>query len=200
MTERYLTLGNVGAAAAVFGGALLIVLPRFGMSVLQLVIVTVAVAAALRAFLSNIPPSGWLSPFKWMSPFVAATPRARTRRTSDEVTAMRSKLSGWRQPIEGGPALPPDVVRLLQPLIRTAVELDPADGAQSLTAGKGLSSATRAVLSTAPLRQPRWRQMLLPNERQVCEVVHCVLDDLERLGFGFGAARRSSPTDTSGTT
>ena len=125
MNESALRPGNVAAAAVLIGGVLTVLLPQHAMSIVQLVIVTVAVSSAVYALAVNVPSAGWISPFKWMSPFNRAAYQGRRTRPSDELGSIGSKLSGRRQPIENGPPMPPATLRLLKPLIAVALDFDP---------------------------------------------------------------------------
>lgn len=124
MNERTLRPGNVAAAAALLGGILLIALPQHAMSVVRLVIVTIAVGSALHVLAVHVPTTGWISPFKWMSPFSRRVGHARRRRRVGELDVLRASLGGRRQPIEGGEPLPPGTLRTLQPMIALALDLD----------------------------------------------------------------------------
>ena len=191
MNERALRPGNVAAAAMLIGGVIAIVLPQYAMSLVQLVIVTVAVSTALYALAVNVPSAGWISPFKWMSPFNRAAYPGRRKRRSDELRSIRSKLSGRRQPIEGSPPMPPATLRLLKPLIAVALDLDSGDEPPPTTARGRVSPLIWAVLTSEPLQRPRWFRTLRPNEREVTQTVHSVLDELDCLKSGASDPRRS---------
>lgn len=184
MNEGALRPGNVAAAAVLIGGVLATVLPQHAMSIVQLVIVTVAVSTGLYALAVHVPSAGWISPFKWMSPFGRAAYPGRRRRRSDELRSIRLKLSGRRQPIENGPPMPPVTLRLLKPLIASALDLDPSEEPPPPSARGRVSPLTWAVLTSQPLRRPRWFRTLRPNEREVTQTVHSVLDELDRLKAG----------------
>ncbi len=86
MSERALRPGNVAAAATLIGGVLAVALPQHGMSIVQLVIVTVAVSTVVYALAVNVPTTRWMSPFKWMSPFnQAAYLRSRSGRSDEHL-------------------------------------------------------------------------------------------------------------------
>ncbi len=191
MNERALRPGNVAAAATLIGGVLAVALPQHGMSIVQLVIVTVAVSTVVYALAVNVPTTRWMSPFKWMSPFNQAAYLRRRSGRSDELGSIRSKLSGRRQPIENGPPMPPATLRLLKPLISSALDLDPDDEAHQPSARGVVSPLTWAVLTSEPLQRPYWFRTLRPNEREVTQTVRAVLDDLDRLKVGAGEAPRS---------
>lgn len=192
MNERLLAPGRIAAAAATIGGVLLVALPEHAVSVVQLVLVTVAAAAGLYALIVNVSPAWWISPFDR-----AAGPKQDDGR-SEEIDAIRSKLSGRRQPVENGPPVPTDVLRLLKPLIGTALEregLDPRDERHREAARARVSPLTWAVLTSTPLAEPRWFRTRRPDERTSAEVVHRVLDDLDRLETGRDETHR--PIDPS---
>jgi hypothetical protein len=191
MNERTLRLGNVAAGAVVIGGVLVVAMPREAVSILQLVIATVAVAGGLYALALHVPPSGWMSPFKWMSPFNQKVRRETGHHRLHETDSIRSKLSNRRQPVADGPPMPPEILLLLKPLIRTALNLDPDERSDPAAARKRLSPLTWAVLTSAPLREPHWYQTLRPDEREVTDVVHHVLDDIDHLAEGTVAPRQS---------
>ncbi len=102
MSERNLRPANVAAAALVIGGVLLVALPRHALSIVQLVVLTAAAATALYALAVNVPPTGWMSPFKWMSPFGGR--RAR-RGTSSRRTRPTRSARSW--PAAGSPSRAP---------------------------------------------------------------------------------------------
>lgn len=194
MNERTLRPGNVAAGAVVIGGALIVVLPQHARSIVQLVIVTSAAAAALYALAASVPPSGWISPFRWMSPFGREESPARGGRGRDDLALIRSRLSGWRKPIEGGPPLPPETLGLLQPLIRRELGLDgdADDEARLAPARRRVSPLTLAVLAADPRTWPSWFRPRPPNRDEVASVVGRVLDDLDRLA---GAAEAEPSID-----
>lgn len=181
MSENILRPAHIAAAAVTIGGALAILLPQHGMSLVRLVIVTVAAAAGLYALTIQAPPA-W-----WMSPFDRRHRRGRHGAGRDDVDWIRSTLAGRRQPIDGGPPLPPQALALLQPLIRTALDregIDPGDGTAVDSTGTRLAPITIAVLAARPLTHPSRRRTLRPDERQTASAVDAVLDDLERLAAG----------------
>ena len=195
MNEHPRRPGEV-AAAVLIGGVLLIALPRHAMSIVQLVIVTVSVVAGLYALAVNVPPTGWMSPFKWMSPFGRATHFGRGGKESGEIESIHRKLSGWRQPIQNGPPMPSETLRLLKPLIRAALDLEPGDDAHLASARALLSPLSWAVLTSGASGQPYyWFKMFPPNRREVAEAVHSVLDEVARLPTGIEDPR--APDDTS---
>jgi hypothetical protein len=179
---RALKPGHVAAAAVMIGGLLVVALPQHGPSIGRLVVVTIAAAAGLHALAVNTPEgsaTGWLG-----SPFDRASRAGRWPLGSDEIQRIRSKLSGRRQPIGNGPPLPPDALRLLQPLIRVALEragLDPDDEAGLESVRARLSPLTWAVLTSDPMTPPDWYRTRRPDPRRVAEVAHRVLDELDDL-------------------
>ena len=197
MNERTLRIGNVAAAVVVIGGILLIARPQYALGIVQLVIASIAAAAALHALAASVPPTGWLSPFKWMSPFNRAVRTEEGQEGWDEVASLRSKLSGRRQPMRHAPPMPPEIVRLLKPLIRQTLDLDPNDETQLASARRHLSPLAWGLLTSEPPTGSPWFRALRPNEREVAEVVHRVLDELDRLAAGGFEARRPSSPDSS---
>jgi hypothetical protein len=193
VNERTLRPGNIAAGALVLGGVLIVVLPQHALSIVRLAIVTVAAAAGLYA-LAVQAPSTW-----WMSPFDRRVRRERKSHGSNEMRWIRSRLAGPRKRIDDGPSLPADAVRLLQPLIRAGLEregLDPADESYLASARGLLSPPTWAVLTHDPLERPRWFRTLWPDERATAEIVHSVLDDIDRLAdSGVNPARHMFPSD-----
>jgi hypothetical protein len=179
--ERTFRPANVASAALVLGGLMLLLRPQYAVSIVQLVLVTIAAAAGLYAFAVNAPAAWWLSPFE-------GTGRAvRRRRGYDETDRIRATMSGRRQEFAQGPALPPETVRIIQPLIRAAVQregLDPADRESRETARSMLSPLSYGVLMSDARKRPPWFRMLPPDERTTADVVRRVLDDLERLADG----------------
>jgi hypothetical protein len=183
MNERNLRPANVAAAALVIGGVLLLALPGYALGILQLVAVTAAATTALHALASNVPPTGWMSPFKWMSPF-AGTPLSEPGPPDvHELEPIRARLGARRLRAVGGPPLPPDALRLLRPLIRSALDLPPG-GPVPREAALRLSPLARSILAAELPRDPRWIDTVRPDEDAVAEVVHQVLDELERLDPG----------------
>lgn len=183
MSERRLGPWDVAAAALVIGGAITMLMPQYGASVLRLVIVTAAAAACVHALTLNVPVT-------WSSPFDGATrKRSGTPTHTDGVEWTRSRLSARRQTMAKGPPLPPEILRILQPLIRTSIgQNDPyvEDRKHAARFRRALSPLTWAVLNADGLKQPHWFQTRWPNPREVATVVHRVLDDLESLAAGGG--------------
>lgn len=169
------------AAAATLGGALIVFLPEHAPGIVQLVLVSVAAGAGLHALSSHVPQTGWLSPFKWLSPFADPARPTRRRHGSDEMHSIRSRLAGRRQTVPGCAPLPPDAIRLLQPVIAGALGVDPSNRRQMTRARDRLSTSTWSILTAEPLARPYWFRTLRPNQWEAAEVVHDVLDELERL-------------------
>lgn len=184
MTDRTLRPGNIAAAAVAIGGILIVLMPQHSLSIIRLVIVTCAAAAGLFALIISVPRTWWTSPFDGRGLPVREGVR------SDDIESIRSVLAGRRQPIRNGPPLPAAAIRLLKPLIGVSIEregLDPGDGDQLESARDLVSPLTWAVLTSDPLLWPRWYQTRLPNEQEVAEVAHEVLDDLDRMADGAWA-------------
>jgi len=192
MSRRALRPTNVGAAALVIGGLLVIAWPQHAMSVARLVIVTCAFAAGLYALAVHVPPTGWISPFKWMSPFRKEVHETRTAHRADEVTLIRGLMSGRRQRLRDGSVMPASALRLLQPLITAALDLGPDDPVDSPSVRRAVSPLTYAVLTTPPLHRPPWYRTRRPNPRAVATQVQSVLDDLSRLRGGVVQPRTAS--------
>ena len=186
--------GDIAAAAVVIGGILVIAFPQYALSTIQVVIVTLAVVSGLYALALNVPPTGWLSPFKWLSPFGRSAHLEKGGSGPEDIDLLRSKLGDWRQPIHSGPPMPAETLRLLKPLIRATLDLDPDDEPPPPSARALVSPLTWAVLTSDPPTHSYWFQRLPPNRREVAEAVHGVLDDLERFAAGTGIPR--PPTDT----
>ena len=184
MNGRALWPANVAAAAVLIGGVLIVALPQHALTIVQLVIVTTAVSVGVYALAVNVHPTGWISPFKWLSPFSRTAHQGRLGHRSDELDWIRAKLSGRRQHLENAPPMPPPILRQLKPLIAAALDLDLGDEPRLASARGRVSPLTFSVLTSEPLDRPSWFRMLPPNEREVAETVHRVLDDLDRLNSG----------------
>jgi hypothetical protein len=190
MNAQILRPGGIAAGAVVIGGTLVLAMPQHAGTIVRLVIVTVAAAAALYALGFNAPPRWWLSPFDRSGATVG------TRTGSREIDRVRSELSGWRQRIPGGSPLPPEVVRMLQPLIEVAIEragLRPGDRRVTGTTRTPLSPLIRGILRTDSSTRPPWYRMVRPDRREVAATVHRVLDELDRIAAG-AAGVRATPT------
>jgi hypothetical protein len=191
--ERTFRPANIASAALVLGGLLLILRPQYAVSIVQLVLVTIAAAAGLFALAVNAPAAWWLSPFD------GTFRTARRRRGYDETDRIRATMAGRRQEFPHGPALPPETVRLLQPLIRATLQregLDPADRESRETARAMLSPLSYGVLMSDARKRPAWYRMLPPDERSTADVVRRVLDDLDRLaGHTAHVPKRTATSD-----
>lgn len=174
MNERVFRPGTLVAAAVAIGGAVLLVLPHHAWSVGRLVVLTIASGMALHALAVNAPPTWWLSPFD--------RPLTRTRgREGDETAWIRTTLSGRRQRITQGQALPPETLRQLQPLLRMTLAragIDPDDVAAR---DRVLSPLAQAVLTAEPLRAPVWSRTVRADPAHTAALVQTLLDELERL-------------------
>lgn len=183
MNLRMLSPANVAAAALLIGGALVVAMPRQATSVVQLVLLTIAAATVLHAVGSIVPE--WTATV-W-SPFDRRVRRAADTSGSAEIGRIRARMSGRRQRIADGRWLPPETLRLLQPLISVALEREGLGRIRP-------SSLTRAVLTTAPLPRSGWIRTSRPDVRQVAALVHAVLDDLDSLSTDRrGAHERAGP-------
>lgn len=194
MNERTLRPGNVAAAAVVIGGVLVLALPQHAMSIVRLVLVTVAAGTGLYALALNAPATWWLSPFD------RRRGAGSKGDASAEIDWIRSTMSGRRQRIENGSPLPPETLRLLRPLIRVALEregVDPGDRTHPDSGRRPLSARTWAVLNSEPLEwRPRSRT-LRADRRRTAEAVHAILDELDRLGASIAGDVAHSPRGVS---
>jgi len=185
MNSQILRPGSIAAGAVVIGGTLVLLLPQHAMSVVRLVIVTVAAAAALYAFGVHAPPRWWRSPFD-------RTPDADDPGSgSRDIDRIRSELSGWRRRVPNGPPLPPEVLSLLRPLVEVAVARAGLDPGAPNSAGRRLSPLCRAVLAADPSHRPAWYRMVRPDRREVADAAHRILDELDRLADGTAAGPRT---------
>ncbi len=179
---------HVASGAALIGGAVIVALPHHVWTVVPVLLVSIAVAVAVHALAVHVPPAGWMSPFKWMSPFATRDWAGWSEAPRGDIDAIRSTLSGRRQRIPGGRALPPETLRLLKPCVVAALDADAeASGARWRGWRDRLSPTTLALVSAEPLRHPWWFHTLRPDPAQTAEVVHLVLDDLERVSSGAPA-------------
>ena len=196
MSEHALRPGGVAIAAVLIGGVLVIAFPHHVLSIIRVVVATAAAVAALHALAVNVPLTGWISPYKWMSPFSPVARREIPQGDTDEVDFIHSKLSGWRQPIKYGPPMPPAVLRLLRPIVRSALGLGQHDEVDREVVRNLLSPVTWAILVSDPLEHTHWFLMRPPDARKVTEVVHHVLDDIERIaphGEGLESSTPATP-------
>jgi hypothetical protein len=192
MNEYALRPKNLAAAAVVVGGGLIVIFPQHALTVVQLVIVTIAASAGLYLLTANVPPSGWISPFKWLSPFSEDAHTAKAEHRSGELDLIRAQFSGRRQRIEGGPPMPPSVLRQLRPLIAGALDLDSRDEKRVAAARSRVSAQTFAILTSVPGDRPSWFRTVRPHPHEVIETVNSVLDELDRL---TGSTQRQPSTD-----
>ncbi len=181
MNQPALRIGNVAAGALALGGGLALALPQHVVSIAQLVILAVAASAGLRALASHVPATGLMYPLKWGSPFGDAGPAGRASAGGDEVARIRAALSRPRQRLSGAPDLPPEALRLLRPLLRSALELDRDAPVDPDRLPDSLSPAARAILTTEPLPHGSWVFLSRADERGVTETAHAVLDEVEHI-------------------
>ena len=168
---------RIAAAAVALGGILVVLNPDRLPTVAQVVLLTLAAAAVLRAPLVTVPVVWWNSPFDRKG-------RDEAERGPDELAAIRSRLSGRRQRVPHGPPLPPDVVRLLRGMIRRALDREGLD----LETEEGLIDARLRVsprawgILTCPVlsRTSRFRTRR-PDASSVARAVHTVLDEVEEI-------------------
>lgn len=184
MNEPLIRPGGVAAAAVTLGGFGVIALPQHAATLVQLVLITVPAAIALFALSISVPEWGGV---RWLlSPFKRPSRTGATGWGTDELDRIRGDLSRRRQPIPDGTPLTPGALRVLQPLVRAALErngLNPDHREDLEVARKRVAPLTWAVLISEPLLWKNWYETLRPDEAQVAEVVHRVLDDLDRLSF-----------------
>ncbi|HEX6363634.1 MAG TPA: hypothetical protein VFZ93_11790 [Albitalea sp.] len=179
MNEHALRPGFMAAAAVALAGVLIVLLPQHAASIARLAVVTLAASAGLYALAVHAPAAWWRSPF---DRHADDAPRARS---ADEVEWIRSTLNARRQPVANGPDLPPQTLRFLQPLIRAALERHGVEADH-------LAPRTRAVLDARPLDHAPWYRTHGPDGRAVADVVHSILDELDRLD---GPARSEAHHD-----
>ncbi|NNF12031.1 MAG: hypothetical protein HKN72_02330 [Gemmatimonadetes bacterium] len=190
MTSDTLRPTEMASATLFLGGLLLAIAPGYVLPITELVLVTLAAGACVFALSSNVPPTGWISPFKWLSPFGGERRSERRRHGTDEIEGIRAKLGGRRQRLEAAPPLPPEVLRTLQPLIATAVS---ADGeAPHEAARHRLSERAWSILTAEPLPRPYWIATVRPNPWEVAAVVVDLLAELDRISTDT-AARTTPP-------
>lgn len=158
------------SAALVLGGLLLILSPRNALSIGQLAVATMAASGALFVVVRQLKPAVWMTPFN---------PRDRPASSSSdrsEIDRLQTRLAGDRVKVGPGLSLPPEVVRVLQPIVRS--ELEAARGAPGHARP---SPALQAILRfESPDARPRERGRR-GDERAVAEVVHQILDELDAL-------------------
>lgn len=168
---------SVVAAAAVIGGALTAILPRHGLTIVALVIVTAAASAGLFALHANAPAMWWRSPFE-------RGLHGKRRTATRDLDWIGSELGERRQRIAFGYALPPQVVGRMQRLIETALEraglLADVEENGAVIRSR-LSPLAYAILTADTTRRPGVLRMRAPHRREVATCVHLVLDELDRL-------------------
>lgn len=159
------------------GGLVVFLSPRSATVVLQRVVGGLAVIAALHVVASNAPAVLWSSPFD-------RGPEPEPDPDVDEAEWIRARLAGRRVRLgDDGAALPPETLRLLRPLIEEHLTRGSSashSGAAAARRRSRLSPLTRAVLAADATMQPGWWTTVRPDEHAVAELVHHVLDDLER--------------------
>ena len=181
--------GEIAAAVVLFGGLLLIAMPQHGSTILRVVLVALAAVAALWATGALLPEagvSGW-----WRSPFGSPDTGASAR-PSGEIARIRAGLSGRRRRIPNGRPLPPDTIRMLQPLIAVALDragLDADEETHRPAIRRALSPLAWSVLTSDLWYVPRWYETRRPDTHRVADIVRRVLDELERVAAGRSAAQ-----------
>jgi len=181
MNEHNVRPAEMVGACLLIGGCLLVAFPGHAFSIVRVVLVTMAAGAALYALAVHVPPTGWMSPFKWMSPFGKPMQPKADERVGDlsDLASIRSKLRGWRYPGPRIPPMPPAVVSLLKPVIRTALKSPRNHGSPTGQAARQGSMITWGILDAQRPGSLDWLRVLPPKEAEVAEVVHAVLDDLD---------------------
>lgn len=178
MRAHVLPPAAVASAGVVLAGIITLAAPRYALGALQLALATGAAAMALHVLARQVPPTGWMAPFTWMSPFATPTGSERSAGGQDDVVTLRKKITGRRQRIAGGPALPPDLVRLMKPLIGSALHLDP-DHPDALRRARERSSALLcSILAAEPARGLARLRTMRPDPVAVAGVLGAVLDEL----------------------
>ncbi len=181
MTSSTLRPPELAAATLFLGGLLVALAPGHVLAIAELTLVTLAAGACVYALSSNVPPTGWISPFKWLSPFGGERRSERRSHGADEIEGIRAKLGGRRQRLSAAPPLPPDVLRMLQPLIAATLDMDAGDPAELEAAHHRLSDRAWSILAAEPLPRPYWLATVRPNPWEVAAVVTDVLDELHRV-------------------
>lgn len=168
------------AAVALFGGLTVAMLPASAVSTVKLAILAAAVLAVLQAALRSVPE--WASRSGW-SPFEGSRPAETIQEPSSEVKRLREALGYQRSAIEGGPPLPLEVLRLIQPLIWHALEREgwERENTRSEDLRHVLSPLTYVVLHADPRTIRSWFDTRRPNREKVAAVVEHVLDELDAL-------------------
>jgi hypothetical protein len=210
MNRRLIQAPAVAASAALIGGVAVVVLPQHALTIVQLVLVTLAVAAAMGVvglvFGDGVGAGRPRQHDRWArltSPFRRVRLPDETRSEPPEIERARNYLGGQRllvaapsasvgggQSSAGLPPMPPEVVRRLSRILRSSLYhqgVDPGVAAQQAS----LSQLSLAVLSVDlelgerdkqnPRDKRARRRYLAPDSHQVSQVVHAVLDDVDRL-------------------
>jgi hypothetical protein len=181
----------------VIGGLVIAVWPQHGLSIVQLVTVTAAVAAGLHAVLVNAGSGTW---------DVRSSPLGQLSRPA-RVPSMPSDLERtyaqlWSSRLRyGDVAMPWGTARQLRRTVATAFGgIDMDDPSDRAAVHALVSPLTWAVLTHDRNRPSGQRLMTLPADApRVARIVHLVLDDLNRLGAideGFDAKNAQSTRGT----
>ncbi len=181
MTAEALRPLRLVGAALVLGGLVIALTPRHALLVVELVLVTIAAGVCLYALASNVPPTGWISPFKWLSPFGGERRAERRLHGADQIRGIRAKLGGRRQRLEGAPPMPPEVLRMLQPVMSSALDVDLEDRPAVEATRARLSPHAWAILATEPLPRSYWLTTVRPNAWEVAAVVADVLAEIHHV-------------------
>lgn len=186
-------------AAVVISGLVIALWPQHGLSIVQVALVTAAVAAGLHAVLVNAGAGTW---------DVRGSPLARLARRT-KVPAVPSDLARTYAQLGSGRlrygqvALPWGTARQLRWIIAAALErrgIDMDDPSHHAAAQALVSPLTWAV-ATHNQNTPSGRRLInLPaHGPKVAEIVHLVLDDLGRLGVVHPAFGPENTQPTRGT-
>lgn len=223
MNERSVQAPAVAAAAALIGGIAVVIVPQHALTIVQLVVVTAAVAAALHVIVAvsggRVGGSGERPYDRWArltSPFRRVRLPEEPRVEPPEIERTRNHLDGQRLvfsrerrsgPTDAAlaqlPPVPPEVVRRLARILRASLNHQGVDAtaAQQGALQANLSPLSWAVLSADQFRQtgetsrdkrarPRY---LAADAGQVSQVVHAVLDDVDRLQNGGRQPAQAGP-------
>lgn len=177
---------NLIAAGVLIAGTLIILLPQHAVSVISVTVAGVAAAVSIHLLVTNtkgLREGPW---WRDMSPFTRARARTNPRNVPRDLERVRSMLGRTRHRGSNHAPLPFEVERALSRTIRIALDrerLNPFDPAQSELVRRTLSPLTWSLLheDQGSEGQGRRQRMLQPDEKGVAEVVHQVLDDLDRL-------------------
>jgi hypothetical protein len=192
MSPEVLRPLRVAAAALTLGGILVVLNPDRLPSVAQVVLLTLAAAAVLRVPLVAVPVVWWTSPFDRKGD-------GEGDRGPDELEAIRTRLAGRRQRVPQGPALPPDVVRLLRGMIRRALEregLDLETEVGLLEARTRVSPRAWGILTCPVLSRTSRFRTRRPDPSRVARAVQAVLDEVEELVVASPGGLPSGDRDT----